>query len=443
MNLRALAKYKEPHVLRFVAAFRQGEGRKMIHYLISEWADGGSLRDIWYRNKQPVLDRGLVKDTITQLLGLAEALYHIHYPRPRGGGIVHGDLKPENILSVSGEGLMGILKIGDWGLVKEKHIKTRDQQTASIYRSSIKYEPPEMSEGVLVEGRSRFVKIRSRLYDVWSMGCIILEFIIWLVQGTQILDRLHSNIGISQFWEPSGLHGATYPRIRASIVQAMDDLAKEPACNGATALGELLELVRTRLLVVHLPKRLAALEDEDEEKVENKFTREMKIGHPWIDDEDSDEEAGSRVVDDLPKDQVATRQDDSVKSEFELGQRSRSYSIGSQHSASTAEDPHAEKAEWISDSDSSSDGSSSSVSDGSLDIGIHEPENLPPEAPRIEITSADHGDPSSTSTREKEPRQLPRGPPRATSIELYHTLQEISAKGNREASYWLEDISAG
>ncbi|RSM08145.1 hypothetical protein CEP52_004871 [Fusarium oligoseptatum] len=63
--------------------------------------------------------------------------------------------------------------------------------------------------------------------DIWSMGCIMLEFLIWLMYG--VVDL------IVQEW--------------------MDHMAADPVCKArTTALGELLDLISTRLLVTELPQ---------------------------------------------------------------------------------------------------------------------------------------------------------------------------------------------
>ncbi|KAG6354508.1 hypothetical protein INS49_004525 [Diaporthe citri] len=271
-NLRSVTRLKHPNILRFVTAFRRGDGELRDHYLICEWADGGSLRDFWNDHKSPETTPGLVKEVVAQLLGLADALCTLHYSPELKEGIVHGDLKPENILRFrpegGGPGLLGTLKIGDWGLSKEKECKTADQNNASIYRASIRYEPPEMSEGVFVVGRNTLLKTRSRLYDIWSFGCIMLEFIVWLAEGTVGLKNLETLLGGSgnnQFWEKrlgARLDVNAQLQVRASISRKMDELDNQAVCK-IVALKKLLHFVRNRALVVHLPTYLAALEPDE------------------------------------------------------------------------------------------------------------------------------------------------------------------------------------
>jgi serine/threonine protein kinase len=91
----------------------------------------------------------------------------------------HGDLKPENILWFKNykdndhNSFMGVLKISDFGL-------TRFHKTASTSRTdpfgiSPTYRAPEYDVRKKV----------SQSYDVWSLGCVILEFITWYILGSE------------------------------------------------------------------------------------------------------------------------------------------------------------------------------------------------------------------------------------------------------------------
>src|ERR1700753_3545495 len=115
-NLRQVTQMKHEHIIRFIAAFRREDGGKQAHYLLCEWADGGNLREFWFSIQRPQLSAKLVKEETKQLLGLAAALASVHYGDKDRRDIRHGDLKPENILRFKGDGIVGTLKIGDWGL---------------------------------------------------------------------------------------------------------------------------------------------------------------------------------------------------------------------------------------------------------------------------------------------------------------------------------------
>lgn len=93
----------------------------------------------------------------------------------------HHDLKPENILFFwHTDPPRGYLRISDWGSGK---VNTYRSGKTSINTPSPTgtptYEPPE----VLVEGRT------SRPYDVWSLGCVFLELLIWALFDFEAVKR--------------------------------------------------------------------------------------------------------------------------------------------------------------------------------------------------------------------------------------------------------------
>jgi len=101
----------------------------------------------------------------------------------------HGDLKPENILwfkeyqDKDPSKSMGVLKISDFGL-------TRFHRTVS--KSHVN------AEGVAVTGTYRapeydINKVVSQSYDIWSLGCVILEFVTWYLLGWEEVDEFSRN----------------------------------------------------------------------------------------------------------------------------------------------------------------------------------------------------------------------------------------------------------
>ena len=97
----------------------------------------------------------------------------------------HGDLKPENILwfkdyqDNDSSGSMGVLKISDFGL-------TRFHGTMSVSNSNVEnvgftgtYRAPEYD----------IYKKVSQSYDIWTLGCVILEFATWYLLGWEAVDR--------------------------------------------------------------------------------------------------------------------------------------------------------------------------------------------------------------------------------------------------------------
>ncbi|KAL2679081.1 hypothetical protein Neosp_009838 [[Neocosmospora] mangrovei] len=269
----------QKHIVKFITAFRRGQDD---HYLMFEWANGGNLRNLWNLVERPALTGDLVRETMVQLCGLAQAIENAHYP---GDDRLyrHGDLKPENILWYTEERgerkkRIGTLKIGDWGLAKRHDIATehRSNKTTTEYGTR-RYESPEEytceHTGLKAPASlKRTQNRRSRLYDIWAMGCIAMEFLVWLMYGPDELKRFNDGIK-TQFSDHSPFYEIVQddedsakdtPRAKVHWVveKWMDHMAKDPACAvGTTALGNLLELIRNRLLVVKLPVRMGTSPD--------------------------------------------------------------------------------------------------------------------------------------------------------------------------------------
>ncbi|KAJ3538687.1 hypothetical protein NM208_g5803 [Fusarium decemcellulare] len=262
--LQQMNRLKQKHIVRFITAFKRGNEGSKEHYLMFEWADGGSLRDIWMdQDNKPTRGASLVREAVEQLLGISEALCAAHDLDGRGSSFRHGDLKPENILSFRNGNpntIFGTLKIGDWGLAKHHNLATqlRTKQTSTRH-GTLRYEPPEVAIGLSQQGGH---KLRlSRLYDMWSMGCVMLELIIWLRYGEDELLRFNlsvkgKSIHDGPCYQIENDGNSQKAKVHPVVIQWMDHLAKDSACGPDTALGELLKVVRDKLLVVQLPPQM-------------------------------------------------------------------------------------------------------------------------------------------------------------------------------------------
>jgi len=95
---------------------------------------------------------------------------------------------------------------------------------------------------------------RSRRYDTWSMGCIILEFIIWLLYGYPELKRF--NHAIERFYtkeDGNDTNNTQSPRVHPEVERWITHMYQDPRCGdkpNGTAIRSLLEFVQKRLLVV-------------------------------------------------------------------------------------------------------------------------------------------------------------------------------------------------
>ena len=264
-------------------------------YFMFPWANGGSLRDFWEATPEQTPNADIIRQAVEQFRGLADALYHLHnfvgetiaqdgkvstmkIPNVKVQGedavvmdeasnqsIRHGDLKPENILrflsdetSMDKQTHLGVLKLADMGLAKRHVTATQDRKCLTSTRySTILYEAPEAVTALEGQGRSR-------LYDIWSMGCIILELIIWILYGNKALNEFYKQLkGDSQETQYFEIReDGKRAQVHRVVCQWMDHIQKtDPECTQDSAIRDLLDLVRTKLLVVDLsPHRPTLLE---------------------------------------------------------------------------------------------------------------------------------------------------------------------------------------
>jgi serine/threonine protein kinase len=229
------------------------------------WADGGNLRDFWRKFPTPTLTACLVRDMIGQLRGMADALQSLHGYK-EDLHFRHGDIKPENILHFPDQrkSRIGTFKISDLGSSVYHAVVTHlREQTGGKAWATMRYQPPEAKTNPLAAS--------SRLYDIWSMGCVTLEFMIWLLYGNEELQNFSANITgkqdeASSFFEVEPDRRSSTSKLVAHIhptVQAcLDHISKDPECEGKTALGDLLEIVRQKLLVVQLPEHSSSIQSK-------------------------------------------------------------------------------------------------------------------------------------------------------------------------------------
>ncbi|KAL2277521.1 hypothetical protein FJTKL_15437 [Diaporthe vaccinii] len=168
------SKTKHKHLIRVLAAYSQGRS----HFLILPLAKG-NLVEFWNENGP------LCKDPIwllRQCYGLTDGLRRIHkcevpeVEAPSHGRNFlrgrHGDIKPPNILwfvdNSTGETR---LVLSDFTLMRfHAQGSETDTLVGSVGRTRT-YRAPELD--VFLSPDSRV----SQKYDVWSLGCVFLEFV--------------------------------------------------------------------------------------------------------------------------------------------------------------------------------------------------------------------------------------------------------------------------
>lgn len=234
-NLKRVREYNSSHLIKPISGYQIGQDR----CLMFPWAEGGNLGGYWQDFQLQARDRCHVLWQLRQFVGICSALTELHNRNVR-----HGDLKPENILWFDPKNNGGILQIADLGLAtfhkKEEDTRNRQGMPTQTPSGTSRYEPPEMDE------KRNSQDPRSRQYDIWSLGCIVFELLLWLAYGPSDITIFRNNT--PYFWQKHNRGGKNEYVVHEYVIAIMETLDRnlEPG----TAYKDLLDLVRNRLLVI-------------------------------------------------------------------------------------------------------------------------------------------------------------------------------------------------
>jgi len=273
--LKALGPKKHPHLITLLATYKQ----EQKYHLMFPYADA-NLRKYWEDRPMPSFDKPTVLWSLSQMCGISNALLLIHkftvtYPlQVPGAGHVrmptdvklsvskgeemfgrHGDIKPENILWFKGNGDGGALQIADFGLGRFHGRDSRSGLNPENIVCSPTYEPPEC-------------KLRqpvSRAYDVWSLGCLYLEFVTWLLKGSDAIEGFSNSrgreatgtdINDDNFFTITTNILGTKATVREGVIKWTNELHEHKNCSAL--IHDLLDLIMGQLLIIQSKDRCSA-----------------------------------------------------------------------------------------------------------------------------------------------------------------------------------------
>ncbi|GAB1316366.1 hypothetical protein MFIFM68171_06576 [Madurella fahalii] len=186
-----------PHLVRLLLTYRHGDDFHMLFC----WADG-NLRDFWESQPSPERTQALACWMLNQCHGIADGLREIHGNIPKDGDLTptgkntgrHGDIKPENILWLKRHGECdNHLLISDFGMTRFHSFRSHSGH--SLPGCSPTYRPPECD--------LPWLKISVK-YDIWTLGCLFLDFITWYLLGFDAVDRVFADARLKdEGWTPN------------------------------------------------------------------------------------------------------------------------------------------------------------------------------------------------------------------------------------------------
>lgn len=171
-----------PHLVTLLSTFTHLGS----YHFIFPWAEKGDLDQLLSRDINPPPNKLEFRRWIArQIAGLADAVHTIHEAKQGKSNLSadekrfgrHGDLKPQNVLwFASSKDALGILVIADFGISAVHRDVSRSNVPNENLPRTAAYRPPEcdMDGGKI-----------SRAFDIWTMGCIFLEMVAWLLGGAK------------------------------------------------------------------------------------------------------------------------------------------------------------------------------------------------------------------------------------------------------------------
>ncbi|KAF5599301.1 meiosis-specific serine threonine kinase mek1 [Fusarium pseudoanthophilum] len=181
-SLLNLAEKRHPHLLQLLLGLTHGNTRSFIF----QWPDC-DLEQFWASNSPGNDIVGLARWISSQIFGLADALQLIRELFPSGVLAEndhrlqppHRDLGPERILCFEAKGITQcVLKIADFGSMLYHDDRAHHQRGSETCIDSA-YRAPELLTGGLAPNS-----------DLWSLGCIILHFVVWYHGGWSLVNSL-------------------------------------------------------------------------------------------------------------------------------------------------------------------------------------------------------------------------------------------------------------
>jgi serine/threonine protein kinase len=249
--LRALSRRPHEHIAQAVSSWTSSQ----TSYILFPLADGDLYH--FFRTPPPSeLNKEFSIWILQQAGGVCDAIKYIHNyefeesdlstakTKMRRIGF-HHDLKPANILLYGAEGKRPTWKIGDFGsgAVKDVAVNSRE----CLYnRKASTGDPVYSAPEYVVDGRVSYPK------DIWSLGCIYLEILVWALDQLGGLSRFEQ--ARLEFSQDCPDHAPTFwcqknggPYLNPAVDRKLSCL--ELRCKATGFFAEFLSITRQMLAV--------------------------------------------------------------------------------------------------------------------------------------------------------------------------------------------------
>ena len=183
-----IAQFRHDHVMPILATFKW----KDRYYFMFPRANS-NLAEYWQHNPRPVLETGLIQWVAGQFTGIPDAIANLYVQRQQifvgkdeGLSIRLKDIGPEHIfLFDSLHDERGILVASFDVNLNLSMGRTGILSTSPAGSYGAQHPPPEWGDRI---GLNK----QEKESDMWSLGCVYLSMITWLVGGTELLEEFEA-----------------------------------------------------------------------------------------------------------------------------------------------------------------------------------------------------------------------------------------------------------
>ncbi|MET0342652.1 MAG: protein kinase [Polyangiales bacterium] len=241
-----------------VTIFDYGKTEDDIYYIAMELLEGRTLHRVLREEGALPVERALhVARQVCRSLREAHGL-----------GVVHRDLKPANIYLVQHGDERDVVKVLDFGLVKNLEDKGEELTKAGLFMGSPKYMAPEQIRGERADAR----------VDIYALGVILYESL----TGKAPFDRQNSvNILMAHIQEDVPSMSETNPRTR--VAPQVENLVRKCMAKSREARFSSMEELLTALKQVSgVPSGASADRVSDLSDLSRSVELPLGVGLPSI-----------------------------------------------------------------------------------------------------------------------------------------------------------------
>jgi serine/threonine-protein kinase len=131
-----------------------------VHFLVMDWSDGASLRDVLNASPGQRIAPELAAFIGASVAAGLHAAHELADDEDHLLGVVHRDVSPQNILISMG----GHVRLADFGVAKSRGQLHRPTETGEV-KGKLSYMAPEQVTSKVIDRRA----------DIFALGCVLYE----------------------------------------------------------------------------------------------------------------------------------------------------------------------------------------------------------------------------------------------------------------------------